>query len=690
MTRVPHVPHPQWTRKSVLSGALGSYRVRLLHLTAVWAYGVSQPIFSLIDGNASFLVLRDSTRADAIAFALLLTLGLPLAAIAYVRLAALLSQWVGDMLYLAMLAVFLAPIALRLMKSSDLGRSAVILAVVVLCGAGVASYVRWRPVRFFVGFSIVLPAMALISFVHGLPVSGDARAVQEVGPRPASRPPVVMVVFDEFPVASLMHRNDGIDAVRYPSFGRLARAGTWYRNATTVHDYTDHAVPAILTGQMPSNGELPILRDHPRNLFTLLGGSYSYRVHEETTRLCPESYCPPQRTSFFRRLQTLIEDVSDPYFFKVLPRSISRVEPGLIPADKLFHRRAHSTVSEFETFIDEFSNNEPSGTLHFIHVLLPHVPWRFLPSGREYGFASVGEGAGQAGEDDPWLVQQRLQRHLLQVAYADALLGRLLDRLDEQRLLDRSLIVVAADHGASFWSGADRRDPTAEHLSDIASVPLFVKSPGQTRGRVDLRAARTTDVLPTVADVLGLGMHGRGDGVSLLASPPNRDTVDVLTKTGVTFKASTRTISDQRKATARRNASLFGEGLDSLYRIGTTKELLGVRVRERLPSSPTVRVRIEDPDRLRDVRLSSTFLPVHISGVVQRGVLRSDIELAVSVNGRIRALTRCFRDGGTQRFRTLVPETALVEGANRIDVFAIEPRSRGHRLVRIGSSVSSS
>ena len=96
--------------------APGSYRVRLLHLTSVWAYGVSQPIFSLVEGNASYLILRDSTREDAIAFALLVTLGVPLAAIVYVRLAALLSEWVGDILYLALLAAFLSPLALRFVK----------------------------------------------------------------------------------------------------------------------------------------------------------------------------------------------------------------------------------------------------------------------------------------------------------------------------------------------------------------------------------------------------------------------------------------------------------------------------------------------------------------------------------------------------------------------------------------------
>jgi hypothetical protein len=593
------------------------------------------------------------------------------------------------MLYLAILAAFLAPIALRLVKSSDPGRGGAVLAAALLCAAGVACYVRWRPVRLFVGFSLVLPALALVSFLHTLPVTDEARAA-EGRVRTPSGPPVVVVVFDEFPVSSLLTASGRIDGARYPGFGRLARDGTWFANATTVHGYTDHAVPAILTGQAPASDELPILRDHPGNLFTLLADSYSFRVHETMTRLCPETSCPRKRASFLGRLDALIGDVSDAYFFDTVPRSVTGVPPGLIPADKLFQRRAYATVRDFEAFVGEISGDEPSGTLHFIHVLLPHVPWHFLPSGKTYGFETVGQGAGPGEEEHgSWSSEQRLQRHLLQVRYVDTLVRRLLERLDEEGLFERSLVVVAADHGASFWPGADRRDATPEHLSDIASVPLFVKVPGQARGSTDLRAARTTDVLPTIADVLGVATPWRVDGASLLGPAPRRTQVSMQSKGGVRFEASLDTVREQRDGTARRNASLFGEGSDSLYRIGTATELLGLPVRDWPPSS-TVRVRIEGGDRLRNVRLGSEFVPAHISGVVAEAELGSEKELAVAVNGRIRALTRSFRDeGGTERFRALVPPSTFVEGANRVDVYAIGARGARPQLVWLGSNVPS-
>ncbi len=67
-----------------------------------------------------------------------------------------------------------------------------------------------------------------------------------------------------------------------------------------------------------------------------------------------------------------------------------------------------------------------------------------------------------------------------------------------------------------------------------------------------------------------------------------------------------------------------------------------------------------------------------------KGRVAPNVELAIAVNGRIRALTRTFRDGSAQRFRALVPESALKDGHNRVDVFEIrESRRSPPRLVRL-------
>jgi len=71
--------------------------------------------------------------------------------------------------------------------------------------------------------------------------------------------PVVEVVFDELPTATLMDPGGTrIDRKRFPGFARLAAASTWYRDNTTVADFTGRAVPAIETGVNPGYDTLPI------------------------------------------------------------------------------------------------------------------------------------------------------------------------------------------------------------------------------------------------------------------------------------------------------------------------------------------------------------------------------------------------------------------------------------------------
>ena len=63
--------------------------------------------------------------------------------------------------------------------------------------------------------------------------------------------PVVLIVLDELPTASIIDDAGAIDAVRFPNLARLAGQSTWYRNHTTQSGFTDTAVPAIFTGQEP-------------------------------------------------------------------------------------------------------------------------------------------------------------------------------------------------------------------------------------------------------------------------------------------------------------------------------------------------------------------------------------------------------------------------------------------------------
>ena len=539
--------------------------------------------------------------------------------------------------------------------------------------------------RLFLTASIVLPIASLAWFLVGIPTMTDEARAASVGV--ASPHPIVLVVLDELPASSLVTRSGEIDGVRFPNFGRLAHEATWYPNTTSVHEATSGAVPAILTGDMPRPGTLPTLADHPGNLFTLLGASYSLHAHESMTRLCPKNYCPHAEKSTVTRIGDLVDDVRPSYLVKVLPYSITGGSPGLLPADNFFERAASATVGDYESFLGELSLGAATESLYVMHLLLPHHPFRYLPDGRRYPYKrEEGLDWREVWLDEPWAVQQGLQRHLLQARYTDALLGRLLRRLVRVGLYDRALLVVVADHGASFRPGLPFRNVTRGNFPDIASVPLFVKYPGQERGAVDRRPARTIDVLPTIADVLGVRLPWPVDGKSLRGSAPRRTQAAVLGEQGRFLRVPLGAFEEENAEVMRRNARWFGEGRDSLYEIGEHGSVLGARVRGDEPASTTVRVRLEDDAAFDNVRTSSELVPTRVTGVVETGRVDPSAELAVAVNGTVRALTRCIVDDGEQVFTALVPETAFRDGPNRVDVYVIEAADGVVRLVRLGGN----
>lgn len=297
--------------------ALPSFPLRAVHLVAVWAYAVSQPVFSLLHGNPEFLAVRGSTSSEVLAFAVLLTFAPPLAAVSCEWLVSRVSRAAGDLLHLLFLGIFVTPLALLVLKRFNPDSANAVLFASAVALALVAAYVHWSAVRMFLTFSVSLAIIGLVLFVVATPLAKNDLAGARVSA--AHEVPVVVLVLDELPVSSLTTRAGAIDAVRYPNFARLARHATWYRRATTTHENTAAAVPAILTGKLPQRGELPTLTHHPENLFTLLGESYRLSVHETVTYMCPKRYCPRHREPYLRRLSALFADVRVGFLHRVLP-----------------------------------------------------------------------------------------------------------------------------------------------------------------------------------------------------------------------------------------------------------------------------------------------------------------------------------------------------------------------------------
>jgi len=178
------------------------------HLAALWALAFAQPMLDLLGENPDFFVARGNTSGQIILYALVLTFGPPLIALGLEALARLASRDFQWYLHLFLMGLVGACFALQLIKNYlEWPAGLLIIFSVLLSVAGVVLYSRFRFPQAFMDVLSVAPVIILILLF------GFSSTSRLILPREQPEPvdveitnpaPVVMVVFDEFPIGSLM------------------------------------------------------------------------------------------------------------------------------------------------------------------------------------------------------------------------------------------------------------------------------------------------------------------------------------------------------------------------------------------------------------------------------------------------------------------------------------------------------
>ena len=696
------------------------FAIDSLHIFVLCGFAIAQPLLDLMGRTAEFFVVRRSEPTDVLLLVLLVCLLLPALLVLVEAAAGRVGPRVRKAVHGVIVAALVAAIALQALKRLDGIPGVYLVAGAALLGVVLTlTYLRLASLRFYL--TVLSPAVLIFPglFLFYSPVSKVVFPQPQPEadyPKVKATAPIVMVIFDELPVTSLMDERRRIDPVRYPNFAALAQDATWFRNATTVADFTTEAIPAILTGKHPDGNRQPTAADHPRNIFTLLAGSYDLQVSEALTQLCPEPLCEEEKESGSQRMQSLVADLSIVYLHILIPSDLSLRLPSVTQnwmdfagdetrspsnrkgtsqnqgwAARWREVQKKDKAQHFMEFVNGIDSTEQP-TLYFLHNLLPHSRYEYLPSGKTYRTDRrlYGLARGDKWHDDEWAVLQAYQGHLLQVGFVDTLIGRLLARLKEVGLYDRSLIVVTADHGVSFRSGDNQRTLTQTNYQDILPVPLFIKAPYQQEGRVNDRHVESTDILPTMADILGMDIPWPIDGHSALdpsvAEQRQKVIYSVYAKRKKRFLTFPATSLDARHVAVERKLTLLGSGAisEKLFKIGPYGDLVGRRVADVAVGDAEVKLGLYLPTLFAHVQPNSDFVPTQITGYVRSGWdAEAPLNLAVAINGTIRATTRTYtfpRAGKRKRWSAVVEESSFYAGQNEVEVFVINS-SRGQPVL---------
>jgi hypothetical protein len=694
-----------------------------LELFALVGFVVAQPTLDVLGKAPDFFLFRRADRGEILLLVLAVTV-LPALGLWLVELVAGLA---GDrarrVVHLLLVTALLGVLALEVGKKLTSVRGAGLVAIGTVAGlaggllyanrSGLRLWLRYlapAPLVFALVFLLISPVSKLV-----LPQPGGVVDADSPGVRINPEHPVVMILLDEFPTTSLLDSEGRIDARLYPNFAKLAGQSTWYRNATAVSGLTNWAVPAMLTGRYPGKGQeeaSPTAAQYPDNLFTLLGRSYDVEQFQVVTRLCPAEVCQATRDSApsAAGLKTTLRDSARVFKRIVWPQDVDENPTGAwLTADpaedeKPAIKPGNGPVSPILKEIDK--GNEPrqyynfvksiegsdKPTFYFLHLLLPHQPWHYLANGRKY--TDRGDGRNANGwTSEPWPPQLSRQRHLMQTGETDRLIGQVMRRLQEQGMYDDTLFVVTADHGMSFKPGEfGRRVATPGNVDQVLWVPLFIKRPGQQEGQRTDRNWEHVDLVPTVADLLGIKVPWELDGVSQAGAeePRTRSEKWFFSRPG----ARQEFPGPENLAKALRGVTdemvKAGNGYKGWFQFGPHGDLVGKRPGQvGVDPAPAGSVRVDKLAEYRRVDPESGLLPAQVTGQVSLAAgVPARPAVVVAVNGVIAGVSEIFREqrdaqgsqpvGPPDKFSAMALDTLFKQGDNRLELFVVD--SAGGRV----------
>ena len=107
------------------------------------------------------------------------------------------------------------------------------------------------------------------------------------------------------------------------------------------------------------------------------------------------------------------------------------------------------------------------------------------------------------------------------VAYADNGVGKILQQLSDSKLMEKTIIILLADHGDGlgergyFGRSSIERDTLSRLVNELCRVPLIIKHPGIKTSKRISQPVQLIDLMPTILDFLSIKPPHTIDGISL-------------------------------------------------------------------------------------------------------------------------------------------------------------------------------
>ena len=162
----------------------------------------------------------------------------------------------------------------------------------------------------------------------------------------------------------------------------------------------------------------------------------------------------------------------------------------------------------------------------YLGLIDTHVTWRAKqPWMDKYDGGYKGRFTSEYGDDGPngsngKDLTDREKEHVRalydsNVSYQDELLGQLVAKLEAWGIWDQTMLIVTADHGDEQWEDG-RVGHGGSSRETLVHVPLLIRYPAMFPAGKITEGTEGIDIVPTLADALGVATDPEWQGQSLI------------------------------------------------------------------------------------------------------------------------------------------------------------------------------
>lgn len=398
-----------------------------------------------------------------------------------------------------------------------------VLTLGLVAALAVLPLVRWRPGRVA---GVLVAGLLIVGAVGAVRGVGGSGGRPDAAPGAAGRtvtgPNILVITIDTL-------RADHLSCYGYarrtsPVLETVAAEGVLFANAYAQSSWTKPSTASLLTSHYPTMHQTNLEKSKLPESETLLAevlrdAGYTTAVLSGNPWVTPEWGFDQGVDHFFSAYDERFARVT---LFMMALKRVNKLVDGHATVYNAVKRRAQRELSTTER--DEVVNVEAMRWLDanrdrpfflYLHLMSPHHPYNPPPPydrifnphpvdppvtyypRKSYYFGEQGEPLSDAKLAD------MVGRYDGDILFADTVVGKLLAHLRSRDLLERTVVVITADHGEEFYDHQNWGHGQSVY-NELLHVPLLVRYPAALpRGVRIAEPVMSVDIMPTLLELTG-------------------------------------------------------------------------------------------------------------------------------------------------------------------------------------------